>query len=238
MAELQSINPKDYVEPGTSFRVTFGYLLLIPLSPILLIVAIANYFQQKVHLAALHGTAIKVGKKQFPEIFQTTDEIAEAMGIETPEIYILENNTQNALAAKIGSKKYVVLFDDIVFGMQMINRPDALRWLLAHELAHHALGHTSLIRSQLRTTMGSLSRLDELSCDAVAAAVVGKKAGYDALKLLTVGPQLFPQISDVALDRQAIEVEEEKRTVKAERSSTHPLLLRRIARMIPDDDQE
>jgi Zn-dependent protease with chaperone function len=248
MAKTRPIDPRDYVEPGTGFHSTLGYILFglaILISGLIsfgvaiaveLVGLIIYFLWVRVIIARIHGSALKLGPKQFPEIYDMVEEYSDAMDIDPPDIYILESNHQNALAAKIGSRKFVILFDDLVFASQHVEKPEILRFIIAHELAHHALGHTNLIRSLVSAGYKRLSRLDELSCDAVAAALVGEEAARDALSMLLVGPHLFAKTNRTALERQALEVEESRYTKRAERPMTHPLLLRRIARMIPDED--
>ncbi len=250
MATIKAVDANDYIEPGTGLRVMIAWVVFsfsgvmltavttgVALLAFLILFAI-YFFRLRVIEASIKGSALRVGPKQFPDIFEMAEEIAESLDIDMPEIYILESNTQNAFAIKHGGKRFVILVDDVIYGCQMTQNMDSLRFIIAHEMAHHALGHTKLIRSQLRAVYKPLSRLDELSCDAVAAAVVGKEAAADALTLLLVGPHLYSQVNRPALERQSIQVEENKYTKKAERPSTHPLLLRRLARMIPDDESE
>jgi len=251
MAKIKAVDAKDYIERGTGLQLTVAWVVFVFLSILLAIPtvgiglligfaiwAIFYFARLRIAEASIKGSALRVGPKQFPDIYEMAEEIAEALDMETPEVYILESNTQNAFAIKHGGKRFVILVDDLIFGCQMTQNMDSLRFIIAHELAHHALGHTKLIRSQMRSVFMPLSRLDELSCDAVAAAVVGKEAAADALTLLLVGPHLYSQVNRPSLERQSIQVEESKYTKKAERPSTHPLLLRRLARMIPDDEAE
>lgn len=254
MAKIKAVDAADYIEPGTSLRIlvawfvsgfstfiltilTYGIGLIVALVASI-IYMILYYIRQSIAEANIKGSALRVGPKQFPDIYEMAEDIAESLDIDLPDVYILESNTQNAFAIKHGGKRFVILVDDVIHGCQMTQNMDTLRFILAREMAHHALGHTTLIRSRLRAVYKPLSRLDELSCDAVAAAVVGKEAAADALTLLLVGPHLYSQVNRPTLERQSIQVEESKYTKKAERPSTHPLLLRRLARMIPDDESE
>ena len=244
-----SVNAKDYVAPGTKLHNAVGWTLFAVFGPlvfifltlvtygIFLIAAIIGgltyYSRVKQMKAKLRGSALLVDEYQFPEIHRSALAMSARLGLaECPEIYIVEDNQQNAFAVKQGSKNYIVLVDDIVHGVMATGNSRALDFILAHELAHHALGHTSFIRSLIRSKYLVLSRLDELSCDAVAHALVGDKAAArDALALLLVGPQLFSRVNKEALERQAREVVEDKHTKKAERNLSHPLLLRRYARL-------
>jgi Zn-dependent protease with chaperone function len=244
-----SVDAKQYIAPGTGFHTFVGWSLLLIFGPIIfialtlvsygifliaLIIAGLTYFTRVKHMKAkLRGSALQVGEYQFPEIHRSALAMSERLGLsECPEIYIVEDNHQNAFAVKKGSKRYIVLVDDIVFGAMATGNANALDFILGHELAHHALGHTSFFRSMIRSKYLPLSRLDELSCDGVAHALVGDKtAARDALALLLVGPQLFKSVNKEALDRQAREVIEDKYTKKVERKLSHPLLLHRYARL-------
>jgi hypothetical protein len=100
-------------------------------------------------------------------------------------------------------------------------------------MAHHALGHTGILRSSLSKSFKKLSRLDEFSCDAVANALVAdKKVSVRAIALLTVGPQLMSYLNFESLIQQAHKANLDKHSKKAERRLTHPLMLRRLSRFI------
>ena len=74
-----------------------------------------------------------------------------------------------------------------------------------------------------------MKRLDELSADNVALALVGDtQVAFDGIKLLITGPQLSHFINDDALRAQAEEVVAARISKKAERAMSHPLNLRRL----------
>ena len=242
-----AVDARQYVAEGTALHAT---LALVGLVLILLITVLITYgiaiifwaiggvvyiFKMKKARAALRGSALRVGSDQFPDIARSVAALSGRLGMPTPpEVYIVAAAQPNALAAKLGHRLYVVLHDDIIHGTQQIENPRVLDFILAHELAHHALGHTGLVRRSMAAASKSLSRRDEFSCDAVANALLGDlDAARDALSLLMVGPHLFKQISPAGLERQLQEVLEDPNSRRAERSMrmTHPLILRRIARL-------
>ncbi len=242
------IDIKSHVAKGTGFHSFIGWSLLLILGPLViigtllgtmgfaligwLIAALLYYGRLKKTKARLMGSALKVSADQFPEIYSASTAIAQRLGIAEPEIFIVEDNQQNAFAIKHGSKSYVVLVDDIVYGAMATGNAGALYFVLAHELAHHALGHTGTLRSLITQHYKPLSRLDEFSCDAVAHAIVGDaNAALDALTLLLIGPQLFARVNKEALKRQAAEVIANSYSKKAEHGLTHPLLLRRYSKI-------
>lgn len=242
-------DPKNYVAPGTGFHSMIGWTLLLIIGPLMIVATIAStmgialvgwliaaimyYSRLKKTKARLMGSALRVSSDQFPEIHNVATTIARMMSLDEPEIFIVEDNQQNAFAIKHGSKSYVVLIDDIVFGAMATGNAGALNFIIAHELAHHALGHTGALRSLITHYYKPLSRLDEFSCDAVAHAIIGDpQAARDALALLLIGPQLFARVNKAALDRQAREVSENRYSKKAEEGMSHPLLLRRYSRIV------
>lgn len=245
---LRKVAPQSQVAPGTGFHFAVAATLTILFGPLLLLfVTIASYgigtiiwlvslyMRAKKAHAQLHGSALKVGPRQFAEVHSAATDLCAALNVkELPAIYILEDNKQNALAIKHGKNHYVILIDDIVYGAEATGNPDALRWILAHEIAHHALGHTGLFRRILTTWYKKLARLDEESCDRVAHAVLADPAATrDALALLLVGPHLYAKVDRAALEQQAREVAADKYTKKAEARESHPFLLHRYAKLIP-----
>jgi len=239
------INPQDHVAPGTKLHTMIGWMLLLIIGPLLVFATIAFTYGLaligwiiaavfyvsfvKQAQARLKGSAIEVSAAQFPEIHAIVQDYAQRLGLaESPTTYIIEDNHQNAVALKHGAKSFVILIDDTVFGAAATGNSKALAFIIGHELAHHALGHTGFFRRMIASSYSTLSRLDEFSCDAVAHALVGDAAAaQDALALLLIGPQLYAKVNRAALEQQAAEVAGDKHSKKSERKLSHPLLLRR-----------
>lgn len=240
------VDAARFVTPGTGLSVAVSSsvaaislivssLLFFGLPILLLLIGvIVDWFRSRWIRAGIRSSAIHVGPQQFPQLYQSMVRQAGRLGLrELPELYIVEDNTQNAAALKARRHKLVLLTDDIVYGALRTKNEAVIDFIIGHELAHVALGHTNAIRGWLRTVNKKLSRLDEYSCDAVAMQLTSDpKAAADALLLLTSGPQLFSVVNREEFGRQAIECADDKLARKAERSSTHPLLLRRFARVI------
>lgn len=243
------VNPKQHVAPGTGLHATIGWLILGVLGPILIVATVASTFgialigwlialvmynhRARKAEAVLMGNGAKVSENQFPEIHQSVVRMAGQLALKAlPDVYIIEANQQNAFALKIGSKHNVVLIDDIVYGALDNGKPEILDFIIGHELAHHALGHTGLLRGMISASYRPLSRLDEFSCDAVSVAMLQSPTpGLDAMTLLAVGPQLYPRINKQGFVNQVAQVMGNKYSKKAEKTMTHPLLLRRFGAM-------
>lgn len=245
----EAVDPKQCAEPGTGGLVFLGHLLLWSLVLILsvasggilllvlLFAPLVDAFNRRKAEAALRGSALQIGPDQFGELYESAKVIAQRLGLKTvPDIFLLEDNTINAAAGKVGSRSVIVLVDDTVNACILTGNLQSLNFILAHEMAHHAFGHTGMIRGYLSQMLKSLSRKDEFSCDRVASEIVNdSEAAVDALCILLAGPQLYPYLERDALIQQAAQVEKNKHTMKAERTLTHPLLLRRIYRALGGD---
>jgi Zn-dependent protease with chaperone function len=237
-AEGRPINARRHVSRGTGLWLTvaYGVLAMTTLATLgfVLLALLVGWFIETLFsrriMARVRGSSLRVSSAQLPQLHQAAKTYSERLGLkEVPEIFVWESSELNALAVRIGARSSVLLMDDVVWGSIENGQPNALRFILAHELAHHALGHTGTLRSYLRRVVPPLSRMDELSADAVALQLLGEReAAYEGLFMLTVGPQMLKYINREELLRQATQVGEDKIWKKAERNSTHPLLLRRL----------
>jgi Zn-dependent protease with chaperone function len=239
-----NVDAKAFIEPKTGLAVALGAIVLVIFILIsivtiylfiaLLIGLLVDYFRRQKALAHLKGSSIEISETQFPEIYACAQTIAQRLGLShPPAIYLTEGNTINASAIRLAGRQVVVLMDDMVYASLLSDEPRTLTFVIGHELAHHALGHTGYFRLHLRAMMKWLSRLDEFSCDAIANEIVGDKAvSAKAITLLLSGPQLFRFVNAAQLVEQACEVVADKKSKKAEKHLTHPLLLRRLHRFV------
>lgn len=237
----EPVNAKLHISKGTGWHTAVGFTLavlgILVLTAIswgialvaMLIAAIYDFFRQRKAEAILHGSAIRGGVDQFPDIYECLNDFAARLGMrDFPDLYIIEDNTNNAVAVKVGRRKVVLLIDDIVDSCLRSGDPRSLAFVIGHELAHHHLGHTNTIRAYVSRIYKPLARLDELTCDAVANELVGDTTiSLQALAVLLSGPQLAAHVNYDALTRQAEEVAGNKLSKKAEKTLTHPLMLRR-----------
>lgn len=241
----QRVEAKQHVEPGTNPTVYFAFIFATLASlvgvilsyGVLLVVAIFypmfSWHVNRKAKALIHGSGVKIGSGQFPEIYKCLSEFKERLGLaKDVDAYIVEANVINAAAVRYGKTNVILLTDDLIHGCLASGKPQALAFVIAHELAHIALNHTGLIRSWLAQHMKKLGRKDEYSADAVAMALVGDKMiAYDGLLLLTVGHAMMPFVNIDDLKKQMNDVAANKYSKKAEHSLTHPLLFHRLGRV-------
>jgi Zn-dependent protease with chaperone function len=241
-ADGPPVNPRQQIEPNTGLALAVGWVVLILfllialatiyLFVILLVGVIVDYVRQRRALAQVRGSCVAVSADQFPEVDRCALTLSQRLGMTVPpEIFIAEGNVINAAAMRVAGKHVVVLMDDVVDACLRSQDPRTLTFILAHELAHHALGHTGYFRSQITRMFRWLSRLDEYTCDRVAGALVeSQTASFKALSVLLIGPQLLPHLNVARLQQQARDVASDRTAKKAEKHLTHPLLLKRLSR--------
>ena len=118
------------------------FLLLVPLIPIILWVARAMLY------AKLRATAVQMSPTQFPEGYRMVVEAAQQFGLRrVPDAYVTMGNGQiNAFAAGHGYRRFVVVHSDMFEIGGRARDPEALRFVIGHEVGHLAAGHISMLR--------------------------------------------------------------------------------------------
>ena len=118
------------------------FLLLVPLIPIILWVARAMLY------AKLRATAVQMSPTQFPEGYRMVVEAAQQFGLRrVPDAYVIMGNGQiNAFAAGHGYRRFVVVHSDMFEIGGRTRDPEALRFVIGHEVGHLAAGHISMLR--------------------------------------------------------------------------------------------
>ena len=241
-----AVDARQYVEKGTRgatvlgyFAAVFGVIAATAVSygvflVVLLFTPLFAWYLRRTALARIHGSGVRVDEAQFPQIHQCVQTFRQRLGLtKDVETYIVEANIANAFAVRLGRKNIILLTDDLIHGCLAIEKPQALSFVIAHELAHIALGHNGVLKSWMAQWMKKLGRLNEYSADATATALLGdRQLAYQGLLLLTVGFALVPYVNHERLLRQAEEVALDKYTKKAERPLSHPLLLNRVRRVL------
>lgn len=180
------------------------------------------------------SNGIKVGPQQFPEIWEIyTELLAKFELAHAPGLYVINGNGQvNAYALSCSVQhKYVVLHAEIAALVHL--DPQIVRFVLAHELAHHKLGHVSLIRLAVETVMRALflpgqalTRAQEYSADRLAMAVCPEAS--DTIAFLTVGPWMAERLNTEAFAEQ-IEGEESSLMVRVVNiASDHAVMTKRF----------
>lgn len=151
----------DGITPG-------DYLLLLVFAPVLVWAGRGlNYATQRVG-------GVKMSPTQFPEGYRMVTEAAQRFGMrKVPDAYVVLGNGQiNAFASGHGFRRFVVVYSDLFEVGGQAREPDALAFIIGHEVGHIAAGHVSYWRQLgmflvpfLPILGSSLSRSQEYTAD-------------------------------------------------------------------------
>ena len=180
---------------------TVGLLILGPI--VAFIVRAIYYAQQRVR-------GVRITPTQFPEAYQMLAEAAEAAGLRrVPDAYvILGNGMMNAFAAGHGFRRYICLYSDLFEIGGKSRDPEALRFIIGHEVGHIAAGHVGYFRliftmlfNQIPVLSSALSRSQEYTADNFGYRFCPEGA-EGAVKVLAAGKYLNKQVNfDELADR-------------------------------------
>ena len=133
-AEARSL----FLDGGTLSQV----LLVIPLFPLLVWIIRAFLYSQ------LRASSVQMSPTQFPEGYRMVVEAAREFGLRrVPDAYVIMGNGQiNAFAAGHGYRRFVVVHSDMFEIGGRARDPEALRFVIGHEVGHLAAGHISMLR--------------------------------------------------------------------------------------------
>ena len=191
----------DYPRTGSAEYYMQEYLqqfvVLLVLGPLLIYIARAIlYAQQRVR-------GIRMSPTQFPEGYQMVVEAARAAGLRrVPDAYVISGNgTLNAFAAGHGFRRYICVYSDMFEVGGKTRDPEALRYVIGHEVGHIAAGHVSYFRllftnsfMRLPVVGQALSRAQEYTADNFGYRLSpdGARGG---MKVLAGGKYLNKQVN-------------------------------------------
>jgi len=221
--------PESLKQSGWAVAIRSAFIALLLLLPALIVV-------RETQRAGIRGTAVQLSERQYPQLYETVEGFARAIGLRRrPDIFLANGNgTLNAFAAQATGHDYIVLANELFANLYNGNR-NGLRFIIGHECAHIRLHHVALwyqvtiCYSQFIPILGpTLSRLREYSCDRNGAAM--EPSGQRGLVLLAAGRYAHDQVT-------LPELVEQGRTLGgfwvevAQLNSTHPWTVRRLARL-------
>lgn len=247
-----TIKPSQYRHPKENLyfliaAVTGGFIwamlaLAVLLNPVMIITFIILgailAFMLLSMKAYFFGNALHVDERQCPELYAAVSAAAAKLGVhKIPYVFVVNGQGAfNAFALRLVGRGYVVLMSNLVDHYMREKNEKELAFIIAHELAHHAAGHTALWKVLL-TGVGSwvpylgkaYGRACEYTCDRAGSLVSGKEAAERALLSLAHG-------SDVLLNKANMEqfIAQELHIpplfgFMLEVNSTHPRITRRVS---------
>jgi len=180
-------------------------------------------------------TGIRLTPEQYPEAHAMVVDAAARAGLSyIPDAYVvLGNGLINAAASGHGLRRYVFVNSDLLEVGGAAREPDALRFVIAHEVGHIAAGHASYWRilgtfaSQWIPLVGTtLSRAQEYTADNYGH-VLAPEGARSAMATLAGGKYLGRSVDVDAMADRAV-TEPGFFVWAANALSTHPVLLWRM----------
>jgi len=247
--ELRTQNEQNLFSLAAIFSGMCWLALVVTLVGLLYLpfVALAILVGQALFLAHIRGNGVRVGSTQLPDLQRRIERASQQLGLpQVPEAYVIQaGGVLNAFATKFLSRRFVILYSELldacaaatppaVEGEPASERRDELDFVIAHEIAHHALGHLSwnwfLIPARLLPLLGpGYSRSCEYSCDACGNAVVNDlETSSRALALLAAGGHSARQVNLKAFADQQQESGGFFMAIY-ELNASHPYLSKRVA---------
>jgi len=198
-------------------------------------VTVFVWLMSAAYRASAFGNMVLIGPNQFPDLHRMVVEGSQELGLsEAPTVFIYNSNGLfNAFARRLLGGRYVFLTSALVEA----NNDAQVRFVIGHELGHHAAGHLNPWLNTLKLPAHGVpflgkaySRSREYTCDSIGAYLSkDAHASRSALQMLGCGcRRLNPQMNCDAF------VEQENRVPPifgflTEINRTHPRLTRRVA---------
>jgi Zn-dependent protease with chaperone function len=199
-----------------------------------LIVIVVGYFVvHGLFLGHVRGNAIRVSRRQFPELMAMADQHSRRLGLDdTPDIFVLQSGgVLNAFATRFLGRNFVVLYSDVL-ALATQKGEKAVSFVLGHELGHvrrkHMTRRALLYPAMMFPFLGSAySRACEYTCDRFGNALE-PAGGVDGLLVLAAGRELYSQVNAAEYGNQR-DTERGFFVRFSEILSTHPNLTKRVA---------
>lgn len=196
---------------------------------------IFGWLARRLYRAASYGNMVKLSEQQFPELHAMVADGARRLGMRSAPVTFLfnSNGMMNAFARRMAGQPFVHLTSQLVD----VQDDEQVRFVIAHELGHHAAGHLNPWLQFLRAPghvvpfLGpAYSRARESTCDAVGLRLTNNpRAAQAGLAMLGCGcRRLNARLNCEAFARQEEEVPAIFGFLR-EIFSSHPRLTRRVA---------
>jgi Zn-dependent protease with chaperone function len=190
-------------------------------------------------MAHITGNGVRIGPRQLPELFARIETASRKLGLDrAPEAYVVQSGgLLNAFATKILSRRFIILYSDLVEACEDEaggSAPNELDFVIGHELGHVAAGHLAfrlfLLPARILPLVGAAySRACEYTCDRCGHEVVADLTiSSRALAVLAAGPRTARRMDLDAFVEQRAETGRFWMAVY-ELNASHPFLSKRVA---------
>lgn len=162
------------IEVNESTGSTSNVGIMLQLALLAVYLPIFVFFIRGMMYGQIRVNGVRITPTQFPEAYQILVEASRAAGLRrVPDAYVQLGNGQiNAFASGHGHRRFVVVYSDLFEIGGAPRNPNALRFIIGHEVGHIAAGHTSYFRliftalfARLPIVGSILSRAQEYTAD-------------------------------------------------------------------------
>lgn len=157
------------------------------------VIALFVFISRVLYRASAFGNMILLGPQQFPELYTMVVAGANELGMsEPPKTFLYNSNGLfNAFARRVFGGQYVFLTSALVEATDN----EQVRFVIGHELGHHAAGHLNPWKGFLRLPahfvpflFPAYSRAREYTCDRIGAHLSKSvEASTSSLQMLGCG---------------------------------------------------
>ena len=239
-----------FVVPAVLVLLRSGFLpaivyISITFVPVLLFFGffmVSMFLSELFFRAKIYGEALLVSPRQYPKLDDALKTASESLGLASPPMMFVVNSSGsiNALAVRFLKNRYVILYGALVdLYLDEDSDVEELRFIIGHELGHHAAGHCHWFReiflgpAKWIPFLGlALSRSREFSADRLGYLVAGSFEGSArGLASLAHGSKAL----NAGTNTEAFENQESERPPLVafvdQLFSTHPRLSLRVKKL-------
>lgn len=207
-------------------------------TPVFLIIGFfLSLFLHLVAMAYIRINGVRVGPNQFPELYEGLVLLSGRLGMKKmPDMFVVQaDGILNAFATRLVFRKILVVYSSLAEALIEKGDRKELEAVCAHELGHHALGHTHVLQWFLFPGMlipmisTALSRAREYSCDRVMRALIPEREVCERALIKLAAGRMLGKRANVDAYVGQISQESGFFTWIAELWASHPHLPKRIA---------
>lgn len=191
---------------------------------------------------AAFGTLVKIGPRQFPELYERAQQAAECLSAAPVPVYVKRSSEMNIYMLGLWQRPIIVVTSSLVDQMDL----DDLQFFIGREIGHHEAGHTWL-RTLLKPVGSEVPIIGKLLNSVVFGDWINRteytadRAGFVACRSLTtavstmlkfgVGIRLFEKLDISEFLEQLNEVRNMRGRV-TEIVAEQPYLTKRIRALV------
>jgi Zn-dependent protease with chaperone function len=157
-----------------------------------------NYLMAEYNVRKLEAIGATVTPQQFATVHAAASAVCRRFNVaEMPRIVVINSGESNAMALKFARKRVVLILSELLDGI--IENPEQLRFLIAHEMCHGALDHGARGVFEIYKP-ARYRQARELTCDNAGLIAAGDLAQSKTMLMkLCAGRRLFPALSESVL---------------------------------------